>query len=413
MSRLGWALAALVLLLAVLAAPLLFSPAAPVPDTAPTPSPAPAVTAAPAARDRPYRAVWVSYLEWQQVDFSSADAFSRDIAAMLDNIAAVGATVVLAQVRPFGDALYPSRYFPFSHLCTGIQGQDPGFDPLALLVQAAHDRDLELEAWVNPYRIQVGGVPALCDESPAVAHPDWVKQTETGSYLDPANPAVRQYIADGVEELCQNYDLDGIHFDDYFYPTTSATFDAAEYAAADTGLSLEDWRRDNVNALMALCHGVTARYGLRLGVAPLGDPDLCYDGQYSDAALWLAQGGYVDYLMPQLYWGLTYTQDGDTAHSLDTLAARWAALPRDGGVALYVGLGAYRIGDGDGSTAGAAEWQSGHALADQLDALESLGIGGVGLYRYASLWENTGWPDLAEAERQALAARWVTDSPGY
>ena len=146
---------------------------------------------------------------------------------------------------------------------------------------------------------------------------------------------------------------------------------------------------------------------------PLGDPDLCYDGQYSDAALWLAQGGYVDYLMPQLYWGLTYTQDGDTAHSLDTLAARWAALPRDGGVALYVGLGAYRIGDGDGSTAGAAEWQSGHALADQLDALESLGIGGVGLYRYASLWENTGWPDLAQAERQALAARWVTDSPGY
>ena len=413
MSRLGWALAALVLLLSVLTAPLLFSPAAPVPDTAPTPSPAPAVTAAPAARDRPYRAVWVSYLEWQQVDFSSADAFSRDIAAMLDNIAAVGATVVLAQVRPFGDALYPSDYFPFSHLCTGIQGQDPGFDPLALLVQAAHARDLELEAWVNPYRIQAGSVPALCDESPAITHPDWVKQTETGSYLDPANPAVRQYIADGVEELCQNYDLDGIHFDDYFYPTTSAAFDAAEYAAVDTGLSLEDWRRDNVNALMALCHGVTARYGVRLGVAPLGDPDLCYDGQYSDAALWLAQGGYVDYLMPQLYWGLTYTQDGDTAHSLDTLAARWAALPRDGGVALYVGLGAYRIGDGDGSTAGAAEWQSGHALADQLKALQALGIGGVGLYRYASLWENTGWPDLAEAERQALAARWVTDSPGY
>ena len=412
MSRLGWALAALVLLLAVLMAPLLFSPAAPVPDTA-APSPAPAVTAVPAARDRPYRAVWVSYLEWQQVDFSSADAFSRDIAAMLDNIAAVGATAVLAQVRPFGDALYPSRYFPFSHLCTGTQGQDPGFDPLALLVQAAHARDLELEAWVNPYRIQAGSVPALCDESPAVTHPDWVKQTETGSYLDPANPAVRQYIADGVEELCQNYDLDGIHFDEYFYPTTSAAFDAAEYAAADTDLSLEDWRRDNVNALMALCHGVTARYGLRLGVAPLGDPDLCYDGQYSDAALWLAQGGYVDYLMPQLYWGLTYTQDGDTAHSLDTLAARWADLPRNGGVALYVGLGAYRIGDGDGSTAGAAEWQSGHALADQLDALESLGIGGVGLYRYASLWENTGWPELAEAERQALAARWVTDSPGY
>lgn len=412
MDRLGWALAAVLLLLTVATAPLLL-PQHLSPDTpSATAAPTPAATAVP-VRTAPYRAVWVSYLEWQQVDFSSADAFSRDIAAMLDNIASVGATVVLAQVRPFGDALYPSDYFPFSHLCTGTQGQDPGFDPLALLVEAAHARGLELEAWVNPYRLQAGGVPALCDQSPAVTHPDWVKKTETGSYLDPANPDVRQYIADGVEELCRNYALDGIHFDDYFYPTTSATFDAAEYAAAQTDLSLADWRRDNVNALMTLCHGVTARYGVRLGVAPLGDPELCYDGQYSDAARWLAEGGYVDYLMPQLYWGLTYEQNGDTAHSLDTLAARWADLPRAEGVALYVGLGAYRIGDGDGSTAGAAEWKSGHALADQLDALETLGIGGAGLYRYASLWANSDWPDLADAERQALAARWVTAAPGY
>ena len=415
MRRLGWGLAAILLLFVVLTVPLVLSPFAPSPS-APAPTataaPAPSPSAAP-ARTTPYRAVWVSYLEWQQVDFSGAEAFSRDIGVMLDHIASLGATVVLAQVRPFGDALYPSEYFPFSHLCTGVQGQDPGFDPLALLVQAAHDRGLELEAWVNPYRLQAGSVPALCDESPAVTHPDWVKATDTGLYLDPASAAVRQYIAGGVEELCQNYDLDGIHFDDYFYPTTSAAFDAAEYAAAGTDLSREDWRRQNVNQLMALCHEVTARYGVRLGVAPLGDPDLCYSGQYSDAALWLAQGGYVDYLMPQLYWGRDYTQNGDTAHSLDTLAARWAALPRAEGVALYVGLGAYRIGDGDGSTADTGEWRSGHALADQLDALESLGIAGAGLYRYASLWGNTAWPDLAEAERQAIAADWVTASPAY
>ena len=150
------------------------------------------------------------------------------------------------------------------------------------------------------------------------------------------------------------------------------------------------------------------------GVAPLADTEQCYNGQYSDAALWLRQGGYVDYLMPQLYWGLDYEQNGDTAHSLATLAGQWTALPRAGGVDLYIGLGAYRIGDGDGSTGSSAEWQSGHALADQLDVLEALGIQGVGLYRYASLWGNTAWPDLAEAERQALTARWrVTQSPGY
>lgn len=423
MQRWFWGLAALFLLAATALAPLLLCPPAggdnalltpgfTLPESTAAPS-APSPTVQPTARTTPYRAVWISYLEWQQVDFSSAETFSAQADAMLDNIRSLGATVVLAQVRPFGDALYPSDSFPFSHLCTGTQGQDPGFDPLALLVEAAHDRGLELEAWVNPYRLQAGGVPALCEDSPAVQHPDWVKATDTGLYLDPANPDVRQYIADGVEELCRNYAIDGIHFDDYFYPTTSATFDAAEYAAANTELSREEWRRQNVNGLVSLCHSVTQAYGVRFGVAPLADVQLCYSGQYSDAALWLAQGGYVDYLMPQLYWGLDYEQNGDTANSLASLAAQWAALPRADGVELYIGLGAYRIGAGDGSTADTGEWQTGHALADQLDALEELGIRGVGLYRYASLWGNPDWPDLAEQEREALAQRWVTASPGY
>ena len=208
-------------------------------------APTPAATAQPAAA-APYRAVWVSYLEWQQVDFSTQAAFAADVEAMLDDIAGLGATVVLAQVRPFGDALYPSAYFPFSHICTGTQGQDPGFDPLALLVDAAHARDLQLEAWVNPYRIQAGQTPALCGASPARLHPDWVRYTDTGAYLDPASADVRQYIADGVGELCARYAVDGIHFDDYFYPTTDPAFDAADYAASGSTLTQDDWRRENV-----------------------------------------------------------------------------------------------------------------------------------------------------------------------
>ena len=145
--------------------PHYLEPAHPAPAAAPTPTPTAVARAA-----APYRAVWVSYLEWEQVDFSSAEAFTQAIGTMLDNIQSIGATVVLAQVRPFGDALYPSDYFPFSHLCTGTQGQDPGFDPLAQLVAAAHARDLQLEAWVNPYRIQAGQTPALCGASPARLH---------------------------------------------------------------------------------------------------------------------------------------------------------------------------------------------------------------------------------------------------
>lgn len=375
-------------------------------ETAPAATPAPTATAEPTAA-APYRAVWVSYLEWQQVDFSATETFSDDIAVILDNIRNLGATVVLAQVRPFGDALYPSSYYPFSHLCTGQQGRDPGYDPLALLVQAAHDRGLALEAWVNPYRIQAGLTPALCGASPAKLHPDWVKYTDTGAYLDPANTAVRQYIADAVGELCANYDVDGIHFDDYFYPTTDPAFDAADYAASGTALAQDDWRRENVNALVELCHATARRYGVRFGVAPVGDPEQNYALQYSDAARWLRQGT-VDYLMPQLYWGQEYVKDGDTSHSLARLAGAWAALPRAAGVRLYAGLGAYRIGAGDGSDAG-SEWVSGRALADQLNLLDRLSVQGAGLYRYASLFDASDYAGLAAAEVNAVRQVWQID----
>ena len=218
---------------------------------------------------------------------------------------------------------------------------------------------------------------------------------------------MRQYIADAVGELCANYDVDGIHFDDYFYPTTDPAFDAADYAASGTALTQDDWRRENVNALVELCHATARRYGVRFGVAPVGDPEQNYALQYSDAARWLRQGT-VDYLMPQLYWGQEYVKDGDTSHSLARLAGAWAALPRAAGVRLYAGLGAYRIGTGDGSDAG-SEWVSGRALADQLNLLDRLGVQGAGLYRYASLFDASDYAGLAAAEVDAVRQVWQID----
>lgn len=199
---------------------LFIMPAVLGPSTTPQPSASPVLSAAPTpspAAAQEIRAVWVSFLEWQHTDFSSESAFRADAAAIMQNIASLGANTVFAHVRPFGDALYPSRYFPFSHLCTGTQGQDPGFDPLAVLVETAHAQGLTLEAWINPYRLQANGTPAeLCAQSPALLHPNWVKHTATGLYLDPASIEVQQYLADSIRELCTNYAIDGIHFDDYF-----------------------------------------------------------------------------------------------------------------------------------------------------------------------------------------------------
>ncbi|HJB22416.1 MAG TPA: family 10 glycosylhydrolase [Candidatus Fournierella merdavium] len=377
---------------------------APAPDTS--------VPAAPAEQAGEYRAMWVSYLEWESFDFSSEAAFAADADAMMQNCADLGLNVVIAQVRPFADALYPSELFPWSHLCTGAQGGDPGFDPLAVLVEAAHSRGLELEAWLNPYRVRLNATrPAgeLAASSPALLHPEWVKEVDGGLYFDPSLPEVRQLITDGVLEILRNYDVDGIHFDDYFYPTTDPSFDAAEYTAAASGLSLEEWRRENVNQLMRQVYAAVKaeKPAVRFGVSPQGNMDNNYNSQYSDVSLWMAEGGYVDYVLPQLYWGYGYTTgSGSTRYAFENISAEWAALERAPSVALYFGLGAYRIGDGDGGNYDAAQsgWQTGHTLADMVATGRQLGADGYVLYRYDFLYKNGSWADLAAQEVENLRA---------
>ena len=329
-----------------------------------------------------------------------------------DQYAAMGLNTVLAQVRPFGDALYPSAIFPWSSVCTGPQGRSPGFDPLAVLVEEAHARGLRLEAWLNPYRLALNDtVPgAFSADSLAAAHPEWVKQAAGGQYLDPSRPDVRDCIAAGVQEILDGYAVDGIHLDDYFYPTTDEAFDAAEYAAADTDLSLEDWRRDNVNALVRQLYQLVHAGGrtagaVPLGISPQGNNDNNYAQQYSDAALWLSTPGYIDYAMPQVYWGYGYTTgSGSTRFAFENITAEWLALPRAEGVALYFGLGAYRIGDGDGGNYDHAQdqWQTGHNLADMVTTLRGAGADGFGLYRSDFLLRSAAWPQLAQAECAAL-----------
>ena len=390
------------------------APAAAPGSSAPLPGSSADVQPAPAAKPsgEEYRAVWISYLEWQSADFSSEDAFRAQMGSWFDQYAAMGLNTVLAQVRPFGDALCPSAIFPWSSVCTGTQGLDPGFDPLAVLVEEAHARGLRLEAWLNPYRLALNDtVPgAFSADNLAAVHPEWVKQAAGGQYLDPSRQDVRDCIAAGVQEILDGYAVDGIHLDDYFYPTTDEAFDAVEYAAAGTNLSLEDWRRENVNALVRQLYQLVHAGGrtagaVPLGISPQGNNDNNYAQQYSDAALWLSTPGYIDYAMPQVYWGYGYTTgSGSTRFAFENITAEWLALPRAEGVALYFGLGAYRIGDGDGGNYDHAQdqWQTGRNLADMVTTLRGAGADGFGLYRSDFLLRNSAWPQLAQAECAAL-----------
>lgn len=408
--RLAALCAALCLALAGCAPAAAPGSSAPLPGSSADVQPAPAASAKPAGEE--YRAVWISYLEWQSADFSSEDAFRAQMGSWFDQYAAMGLNTVLAQVRPFGDALYPSAIFPWSSVCTGTQGLDPGFDPLAVLVEEAHARGLRLEAWLNPYRLALNDtVPgAFSADNLATVHPEWVKQAAGGQYLDPSRQDVRDCIAAGVQEILDGYAVDGIHLDDYFYPTTDEAFDAAEYAAAGTNLSLEDWRRENVNALVRQLYQLVHAGGrtagaVPLGISPQGNNDNNYAQQYSDAALWLSTPGYIDYAMPQVYWGYGYTTgSGSTRFAFENITAEWLALPRAEGVALYFGLGAYRIGDGDGGNYDHAQdqWQTGHNLADMVTTLRGAGADGFGLYRSDFLLRSAAWPQLAQAECAAL-----------
>ena len=359
-----------------------------------------------------WQAVWVSYLEWARMDFSSEETFRAGAAQLLDNCAGLGLNTVLAQVRPFGDALYRSNLYPWSHLCTGVQGQDPGFDPLDVLLQEAHGRGLSVEAWINPYRLRSSAAvpPNLAETNLICTHPEWTCTVGEGVYLNPAEPAAAGYVVQGVAELVQNYAVDGIHFDDYFYPTTDEGIDAVQFAASGVS-SRTIWRRENVTALVQAVHDAVKAQDptLRFGISPQGNPDNDEDRQYSDVKAWLAAGGdhaVVDYLCPQVYWGEGFTlSSGSTRFAFENIVPEWLGYPRSADVALYFGLGAYRIGVGDGGADPDAgtRWNTGEALARQVQFLREQNAGGWALYRYGSLFD----PDraaAAEAECAALRA---------
>ena len=375
-------------------------------------TPEPSADPNPALPAGEWRAVWVSYLEWAAMDFSTEDAFRAGVVQLLDNCTGLGLNTVLAQVRPFGDALYRSSLFPWSHLCTGVQGQDPGFDPLDVLLQEAHTRGISVEAWVNPYRLRSSAAmpPNLADSNLANTHPEWVCTVDEGLYLNPAEPAAADYVVQGVAELVQNYAVDGIHFDDYFYPATDESIDAAQFAASGAG-NLAAWRRENVTALVRAVHDTVkaADPTLRFGISPQGNPDNDRNEQYTDLSVWLTASGadaVVDYLCPQIYWGYGYTlSSGSTRFAFENITAEWLALPRAESTALYFGLGAYRVGVGDGgaNADSVSQWCTGSALARQVTDLRSAGAGGWALYRYGSLFRSDE-SGLAAAERAALTA---------
>ncbi|MEG2053382.1 MAG: family 10 glycosylhydrolase, partial [Oscillospiraceae bacterium] len=286
---------------------------------------------------------------------------------------------------------------------------------LEIMVKEAHERGLKIEAWVNPYRVALTKEKPgkLADTNPAVKFmadektADYVFNANNGTYYNPAVLEVQQLITDGVVEIIKNYEVDGIQFDDYFYPEgADSTFDEARYALDSREISLEDWRRDNVNSLIKKVYAAikAEKPSVVFGISPQGNNDNNYNLQYSDVGLWLSTDGYVDYIMPQVYWGYNFVlKSGNDRFSYKNCLAEWLAMPKSENVKLYIGLGAFRLGNGDGSSVDSDEWQSGANLGAMIKDLKSAGADGYALYRYDSLFNNPEFASLAESEAAAIA----------
>lgn len=338
-------------------------------------SSAAAVQAALTQSGNEMRAVWVPYLSlnMSKEEDKSEKAFLNKFNTIVQNAKKCGMNTLIVQVRPFADALYKSTYFPWSHVVGGTQGVNPGYDPLKDMVAASHQAGLKIQAWVNPMRIQVSNTPSILAvgnlynvwrKDPDKA--DWVVDYSDGKYFNPAYEQVRRQIADGVKEIAQNYDVDGIQFDDYFYPTQDASFDEVAYTdycnaakTSGTPLSLGEWRKANISALVSLTYREikSVKPSLPFGISPQANVqnDL---NMGADVNSWCAVSGYVDYICPQLYVNFE-----NPVLPFDTAAQTWRKMVTNKNVKLYYGLAVYKAG----SDADSGTWKtSDNILASQI-----------------------------------------------
>lgn len=354
------------------------------------------------------RGVWVSSvynLDYPSSPTTDSDKLKAEADEILDNCVKWGLNAVFLQVRPSGDALYKSDLFPWSKYLTGSVGTAPqdGFDPLEYWVEAAHKRGLELHAWINPYRITRSKDTewnSLPSTHPAKMNPDWVVKYSDGNYyFDPGIPEVRDLVTHGAVEIVQNYDVDGLHMDDYFYPGTDFN-DAATYQKYGSSFSnIADFRRDSVNQLVAqldtAVHNIDP--DIQFGISPSGiwankstDPrgsnssgSEHYVSSYADSLYWI-ENGLVDYIIPQIYWEI-----GHKLADFATLADWWNDAVAGSDVHLYIGMGAYRCADNPTGV-----WTTTDPLFDSLAYLENKdNVGGCVFFRYGSIPAVSGMAD--------------------
>ena len=348
--------------------------------------------------DEEMRGVWVSYMELSMENESSKTqkAFEDNFTEIVQKCRESGFNTLIVQVRPFCDALYKSSYFPWSHILTGTQGENPQYDALQIMCDICKENNLKIHAWINPYRVSSNETPKkLSDNNPYIKNSEIGIKTDNGIFLDPSNETAQQLISDGVKEIAENYDVDGIQFDDYFYPTEDESFDKKQYEAyiekygKENSMSLDNWRMQNVNTLICKVYRTikSVDSSVEFGISPQGNIGN-NDGLYADVKSWCTCKGFADYICPQIYFSLE-----NPALTFEDCLNSWTSLDFGENVKLYVGLGGYKAGNGEYDE---ETWLlSDSILADEYDILRNnKSVRGFMLYSYSCLEDDTAKKEI-------------------
>lgn len=304
-----------------------------------------------AASSQKMEAVWMATVF--NIDFPSTKnnvaAQKKEYIEKLDQLKAAGINTIVVQVRPKADALYKSDINPWSDVLTGTQGKDPGYDPLAFMIEEAHKRGISFHAWLNPYRITTSGtdLSALCASHPARLHPNWVISYNNSLYYNPGLEEVKNHIVETVLEIVNNYDVNAIDFDDYFYPSNYPLpqGEGKDGATANSRIQNINDMIQRVSAAIKSTHK-----NVLFGVSPIGiwknntsDPtgsetkgNESYYKVCADTRTWI-KNEWIDYVVPQIYWEM-----GNKAADYEKLVSWWSNEVKGTNVELYIGQGIYK-----------------------------------------------------------------------
>ena len=373
--------------------------------------------------DADWKAIWLSQFDLQSIytegnrQRGEAD-FRARMETVLDNVVRDGFNTVVLQLRPNADSMYPSEIYPPSKYAAGSYANDFTYDPIAIIMELCRERNLSVHGWINPMRGMTEDEIKQVDDkylikqwyNDASKKGDYIVFVNKNWYLNIAHPEVRQLICSGAAEILTRYEMDGIHMDDYFYPTTDASFDAKAYNAYKAGgdMDLATWRKDCLSTLVAELYATVKTHDLRalFGISPAGNINTVRDSHYADVDTWCGNPGYLDYICPQVYFGFEHA-----SWAFDKTCKIWQDIIKTDYVSMIVGMTFGKALSGVDNYAGAAgkdEWtRHKDIMLRSLQYTEELDkCVGVTVFCYQYLWERSDGSIVAgtRQEHEAFSA---------